>query len=315
MGISQLPPQPVIYIIEPFGGSVRRQNANLPHIFWDDAAVTRGDGVFETVLVRGGRPANLDAHFKRFARSARLLDLPEPKKEQWIDATREAINDFIHDRGISQGKELPDAKCTWTYTRGRQSTGVPTAWLTLRDIDAEVIDQRKRGVKVMTAPRGYSITQDVSEAGKSSESAPWMAVGAKTLNYAANMAALRWAKQHDFDDVIYIDPKTSQVLEGATSTVIVVKKGERLRTPTAGGQVLQGTTQKAIFDYATEKGWRCKMRDVYLDDLLKAESVWLVSSVRMAVRMTRIDDEKMPAPSNEAEIRALINAAMDAKLS
>lgn len=314
MGISQLSPQPVIYIIEPFGGSVRRQNANLPHIFWDDAAVTRGDGVFETILVRNGKPANFTAHIERFVRSAKLLDLPEPNAEQWENATREAINDFIRDRGGDQ-VSLQDAKCTWTYTRGRASTGVPTAWLTLRDIEPEVLRQREQGVKVMTAPRGYSYTPDLPDSGKETASAPWLAVGAKTLNYSANMAALRWAKKHDYDDVIYIDPQTEQVLEGATSTVIVVKKDNRLRTPTAGNQVLQGTTQKALFDYASGQGWRCKMRDVYLDDLLKAESVWLVSSVRMAVRVTRINDEKMPAPSNEAEIRALINAALDAELS
>lgn len=58
MASSQLPAEPVIYLVEPFGGSVRRQNPNMPHVFWDDAAVTRGDGVFESILVRGGAPVN-----------------------------------------------------------------------------------------------------------------------------------------------------------------------------------------------------------------------------------------------------------------
>lgn len=305
MGVSQLAPQPVIYIVEPFGGSVRRQNANLPHIFWDDAAVTRGDGVFESILVRDGRPVNLTAHFARFARSAELLDLPAPREEQWRKATEEAIADFVRDRG----GEARDSKCTWTFTRGRATTGVPSAWILLQELPEATITQRTKGVKVMTAPRGYSITPNLPG---DEASAPWLAVGAKTLSYAANMAALRWAKQHNFDDVIYIDPETQQVLEGATSTVVVVKKDNKLHTPTTGTDVLQGTTQQAIYSYAEDKGWRCKSKDLYVEDLLKADSVWLVSSTRIATRVTRIDDVKLPAPANEKELRQLFDAAMTA---
>ena len=54
MVFPQLTPAPVICLVEPFGGSVRRQNPNMPHVFWDDAAVTRGDGIFETMLVLVG---------------------------------------------------------------------------------------------------------------------------------------------------------------------------------------------------------------------------------------------------------------------
>ena len=84
MVFPQLTPAPVIYLVEPFGGSVRRQNPNMPHVFWDDAAVTRGDGIFESILVRGGQPQNLDKHLQRFVRSAELLGLPEPGREHWI---------------------------------------------------------------------------------------------------------------------------------------------------------------------------------------------------------------------------------------
>ena len=66
---------PVIYVVEPYGGSVRRHNPALPLVYWDDAAVTRGDGVFETLLIRDGHPANLRRHLDRFQASARLLDL------------------------------------------------------------------------------------------------------------------------------------------------------------------------------------------------------------------------------------------------
>ncbi|UIZ91835.1 aminodeoxychorismate lyase [Corynebacterium sp. CNCTC7651] len=315
MGQSLLPPEPVIYLVESFGGPIRRQNPNMPHVFWDDAAVTRGDGVFETILVRGGRALNLDKHVARFIRSAAALALPEPNAAQWVAATEEAVADYCREHlRIDDPSNPPEAKCVWTMTRGRETTGVPTAWLTIRPIGQEVLRQREEGVAVVTTPRGLSVAADV----------PWMAVEAKTLNYAASMAALRWARAQGFDDVIYTEPAADRadgadgadlaerVLEGATSTVVMVKKGGRLRTPAPGPGILPGTTQAALFDFASERGWKCKAKDIYVNELEKAESVWLVSSTRICARVTRLNDRELPAPANEAEVRELITAALEA---
>lgn len=295
------PNNAVIYLVEPFGGSLRRQNANLPHVYWDDAAVTRGDGCFETILVTAGTPTNLDAHLKRFANSARLLDLPEPPAQAWRNATEMAVADFVRESGLEAADV--EAKCQWTYTRGRESTGVPSAWVTVRPIPREQLELRERGAKIMTAPRGYTLA--------ATEETPWLTVGAKTLNYAAAMSAVRWAKSRGFDDVIYIDPATGRVLEGATSSVIVVR-GDKLRTPTTGGDVLPGTTQAAVFARAEKDGWRCKEKDIDVDYLRASDQVWLVSSVRGGVRVTAIDGKELPAPSKkeEAKVRKLIDAAV-----
>ena len=302
---------PLIYIVEPYGGSIRRHNAALPHIYWDDAAVTRGDGVFETLLIRDGHPANLQRHLDRFQSSARLLELPEPNVADWIDATRQAVEEW------SQRTDA-DAKCVWTYTRGRESTGHPSAWLTITPLGETVLRQRRKGVKVMTSPRGFTIDTSlpgVEEAteGGAPEPAPWLTVGARTRTYAANMAAMRYAGSRGNADVINVAPATGRVLEGATSTVIVARPGRKLRTPTPGGDILPGTTQAALFEYAEEQGWRCKEKDMTVESLLDAESVWLVSSVRVAVRVTELDGRVLPAPANEDEVRELINAALGAE--
>ncbi|PZO97260.1 MAG: aminodeoxychorismate lyase, partial [Corynebacterium urealyticum] len=229
--------EPVIYVVEPFGGSVRRHMPNLPLVYWDDAAVTRGDGIFESLLVRNGKAANLERHAERFAQSARALDLPEPPLHKWREATELAIADFFAGSEADAGAQA-EAKCTWTYTRGRAATGVPTAWVAVQEIPADVVAQRKSGVKVMSTPRLWQVAEELP---------------AKTLNYAATMATLRLARERGFEDVIFTDPKTGQVLEGATSTVVAVK-GSKLRTP-AGKGILPGTTQAALFEYAAEQGF------------------------------------------------------------
>ncbi|KQB83071.1 aminodeoxychorismate lyase [Corynebacterium oculi] len=289
---------PIIFILEPFGGSLRRHNASLPSLFWDDAAVTRGDGIFETLLVRRGRVCNEERHARRFEASARELGLPAPDLDYWRGATREALAAWVAERG-----EDAEGKCVWTYTHGRASTGYPSAWLTITEIGPEQREQREHGVRVLTLPRGFTVDEQARE---------WMATGAKTLNYAAAMSALRYARARGCDDVIYTHGAGEQarVLEGVTSTVIAVKKNGKMRTPTPGGTVLHGTTQAALFDAAQAAGWRCKAKDLTVADLLAAESVWLVSSVRLAARVTSLNGEKLPAPANEAEIRELIEKAV-----
>ena len=312
---SSAPLTPVIYTVDVRAGTFRRHDPAQPVVFWDDAAVTRGEAVFESLLVRNGRAANLQRHLDRLQRSAQRMDLPASDRAVWQQVTAAAVADWQEQSGGREGK------CTWTYSRGRQYTGgtggagdagagapQPTAWLVIAPVAQGVLQQRHDGVRAQLVPRGWTTT-----------------VGAKTVNYAATMAALRQA--HGFDDVIFVEPTSdattspssasdARVLEGATSTVVLVlREGSQRRLVTPAGDVLAGTTVDALFDYARQQGWICENRPVTAGELYQAESVWLISSVRIAVRVTSLGDSnspavELPAPVNYAEIRGLIEQAL-----
>ncbi len=311
----------MVYTLDVGAGTFRRHDPAQPVVFWDDAAVTRGEAVFESVLVRAGRAANLQRHLDRLQRSAQRLELPVPERELWARATAAAVSDW--QQRLAEAGELAgaladasgvDAKCTWTYSRGRQSGGArglqPTAWLVIAPVTDAVLRQRREGVRAQLVPRGWTTT-----------------VGAKTVNYAATMSALRQAR--GFDDVIFVEPASGSsesaacVLEGATSTVVLVLRDDgvgKRRLVTPAGDVLAGTTVDALFEYAAARGWRCENRPVTAGELYQAESVWLISSVRIAARVTSLggleatggdaDVVELPAPENHAEIRALIEQAL-----
>ena len=321
------PLTPVVYTLDVGAGTFRRHDPAQPVVFWDDAAVTRGEAVFESVLVRAGRAANLQRHLARLQRSAQRLELPVPERELWARATKAAVTDWqqhLAEAGQRAGALADasgvdiggvDAKCTWTYSRGRQSVAAPgmqpTAWLVIAPVTESVLRQRREGVRAQLVPRGWTTT-----------------VGAKTVNYAATMSALRQAR--GFDDVIFVEPaigsseREARVLEGATSTVVLVLRDDdgvgKRRWATPAGDVLAGTTVDALFEYAAARGWRCENRPVTAGELYQAESVWLISSVRIAARVTSLggleatggdaDVVELPAPENHAEIRALIEQAL-----
>src|SRR5690242_280537 len=54
-----------------------------PLLFADDLAAVRGDGIFESLLVRDGGPCLLEAHLQRLAQSAEMMDLPTPDAAAW----------------------------------------------------------------------------------------------------------------------------------------------------------------------------------------------------------------------------------------
>lgn len=269
-------------------------DATRPMIFADDLAAVRGDGVFETMMLRNGSVRNLDRHVARFVSSARMLDLPAPATQRWIAATDLATREFAA-RVSAADSVGQEAALRWVYSRGRESTGEVTGWITVAPVAPEVADARRSGVRVMTAERGFSI--DVSER------SPWALIGAKTLSYAANMAALRYAKRHGYGDVIFVTDE-GNVLEGPTSTV-VVQRGHCLVTPPITAGVLPGTSQAALFRIAEGRGWATEHCSLTVADLLGADGVWLVSSVRGQARVTELDGHTMPRSADADEIEAM----------
>ncbi len=276
------------------------RDASQPFLYADDLGAVRGDGVFETLLIRDGRIHNQKRHEQRFLNSVEMLQLPAISLDDWRAATDLAVAELLRRTdGLAA-----DATLRWVYSRGRESTGQPTGYV-LATVAPPLGQVRDSGVSVMLAERGYTL-----ELGSK---APWVLIGAKTLSYAANMAALRYAADQGFDDVIFTSHE-GNILEGPTSTVVIVRDGQ-LITPTPGAGILPGTTQAALFALAQRQGWQCHEQSLVEQDLREASSVWLVSSVRLAVRVTAINGVELPVPdeAEERQIQQLVAEAVAAE--
>ena len=262
-----------------------------PFLSADDLAAMRGDGAFETVLVRGGKACVIELHLERLKQSAEALDLPVPDPIMWRGAVTRALREW--------GSKTEGAM-RLVYSRGPESGGEPTAYVTVGPVPERVTAARKSGVSVMTLARGYSV--DLAQV------APWQLLGAKTLSYATNMAALRFAQRYDADDVIFVSSE-GRVLEGPRSSVVVLRD-KTLVTPPASQGILSGTTQRALFDVAPAAGYECVYEPIFPADLITADGVWLLSSVTLAARVHTLDGLALRAPGRSAEITALVDKAV-----
>jgi 4-amino-4-deoxychorismate lyase len=250
-----------------------------PQIRVDDLGLMRGDGVFETILVVDGTPRELTPHLDRLDRSAAMLDMPAPPRAEFERAVELVLGNW------TGGREFA---LKLVYTRGVEGgDGTGTGFALGMEIGAKVLKQRTEGLSAVTLDRG--IEPDLADR------APWLLLGAKSLSYAINMAAVREAERRGAVEVIFTTSGGS-VLEGPTSTVILVR-GKTLVTPPSKLGILPGTTQYALFRAAGRAGWTVSVEPIQTGELYDAEGVFLASSVRKITRVTTLDGKQLPDSS------------------
>ncbi|GAB3602612.1 aminodeoxychorismate lyase [Microbacterium aureliae] len=254
-----------------------------PALSVGEFSTQRGDGVFESIGVVDGHPQEVQAHLERLAHSARLCDLPEPHLEQWRQAVAAA----------AAQAPAGEAVLKLILSRGVEHGPAPTAWVTVASApDFRAV--RTDGIRVVTLDRGF-------DSGAPAR-APWLLLGAKTLSYAVNMAAIREAKRRGADDAVFVS-SDGVLLEGPTSSLILRVRG-RFVTPEPGAGILHGTTQMSVFEELSRRGFETAYEVLPAAALADADAAWLVSSVRLAAPVSAIDGTAMDV---DRELTASLN--------
>lgn len=254
-----------------------------PALTVGELSTQRGDGIFESIGVVDGHAQEVGPHLERLAHSARLCELPVPNAAQWRAAVElaaehcgagESVIKLILSRGVEHGP-------------------APTAWVTAAEA-SDFSRARREGIAVVTLDRGYPL--DVPAR------APWLLLGAKTLSYAVNMAALREARRRGADDAIFTTTD-GYVLEAPTASLIL-RRGDTFTTPAPTAGILHGTTQLSLFEHLEARGFAVAYETIPAAALAAVDAAWLVSSVRLAAPITAIDGAALPV---DAEFTASLN--------
>ncbi len=255
-----------------------------PALTVGELSTQRGDGIFESIGVVDGHPQEVEAHLERLAHSAELCDLPAPNIAQWRAAVAVAASECGSGEGVVK----------LILSRGIEHGPTPTAWATAAAA-ADFSEPRASGIRVVTLDRGYAIDAPAQ--------APWLLLGAKTLSYAVNMAALREAHRRGADDAIFLS-SDGFVLEAPTASLIL-RRGDAFVTPAPNGGILHGTTQLSLFEHLAERGFETAYETIPVDELRRADAAWLVSSVRLAAPIIELDGAALDM---DAEFTASLNA-------
>jgi D-alanine transaminase len=78
------------------------------------------------------------------------------------------------------------------------------------------------------------------------------------------------------------------VTEGAASNVFVVKD-DVMVTPPKGPDILAGITRELVLELMAREGLPCQESDISVNDLVSAQEIWVTSSSKEIVAVTRLN--------------------------
>lgn len=253
-----------------------------------DRGLLLGDGIFETVRVKAGRPEFFADHFARLESSARLVRMRLP----WSREELEAIC-----AGVCRRSHLADASVRLTVTRGTyrgtlSDTGDPPR-LVVTCASADHLDPSlyERGVAVSIAsfPRLHAIDPRV-----------------KATAYLPAILARMEADEQGCYESLFLDPR-GRILELSTATFFAVRDGEVLTPPLRLG-ILAGVTRKAILRLARAKGLRAKEAILRSEDLATWQETFLTSAVRGVIPIVKLGGQRVgsgrPGPVTKSLMQA-----------
>ncbi|MCR4348111.1 MAG: D-amino-acid transaminase [Sulfuricaulis sp.] len=228
-----------------------------------------GDGIYEVIPVFGGRLFRLAHHLSRLDASLAAIRLRNPHTAQeWNSIfTRLLEKDGKDDQSIylqiTRGVAPRDHAFPPNIT--------PTVFAYAQPLKYSPPEQLAQGVAAVT-------TADIR----------WARCDIKAIALLANALLRQQAIDQGAVEAILV--RDGVVTEGAASNIFVVKNG-RLITAPKGSFILPGITRDLVVEIARAHGINCDELPVKLETLSSADEVWLTSSTKEILPITRIDDK------------------------
>jgi len=237
-----------------------------------DRGFLYGDSIFETVRTYNGKPFALGDHLARLARSAErtFIELSVP-----LDTIAGEV-----EQGIERAQN-PESFARIMITRGTGPLGLDPALA--RD------PQRVILIEPFTPPPPEAYEDGIGAISyrtvRSTDATP--AAGAKVANYLTSVLAIREARARGAAEAFIIDGR-GRVLEGTTSNVFLVKDGRLVTAPEESG-ILSGITRAYLLRAAQQLGIDVSIRDIREEELLEADELFISSTLREVLPVTRLD--------------------------
>lgn len=228
-----------------------------------DRGLLHGDGVFEVLRTYGGAPFRLEDHLARLALGCAAARLALPVA---VDVLEGEVRAALALTG------RPESHLRVLLTRGEGGAGPRIRG-----------DERARRIVVVSPlrlpseaeyARGVTVSLVAAAHGRDATGL----VGSKALAYLRQALALEIARSRGADDALLVTD-SGDVLEGATSTIVVARGGV-LQSPPLSAGVLPGITWATVAALARTDGLRVEARMLTPRDIYDADEVMLLSAVR-----------------------------------
>jgi branched-chain amino acid aminotransferase len=216
-----------------------------------------GWGVFSTIRVYDGVMFAWERHFARMQRDAKLMRVPFPEDEVWLEEWLSRLIEANHAR---------EATLRVVVVRNRGGMWEGPAATREFDVIAFTADVANwgGGVKLGVVLNARYAANEFA--------------GVKYLSWAQNLAWYERAHEQGFDEVILLNERGE--LSECTSANIFLAFGDEVRTPPLDSGCLPGVTRMLLVEEIQVPGVRMVEKTLFPADLEAADEVFISSSTR-----------------------------------
>jgi 4-amino-4-deoxychorismate lyase len=265
-----------------------------------DRGLAYGDGLFETLAIRQGRPCRWLAHLDRLARGAARLRIPLPSPKRLHQEAKRLLD------GIDQGR------LKIILTRGSGGHGyappVPPTPTRILIASLEPAPSRSLTSTVSSLPPAR-VRLCESRLGIN----PRLA-GLKHLNRLEQVLARAEWEGSDIDEGLMLDAEGALVC--GTRTNLFLFDGTALRTPRLDRCGVAGTAREVVLDAARQAGIELINCRLGLEDLARTPAAFLTNALVGiwpigAIDGATLDPSCLPGPLLEAAHAEILKPESD----
>jgi D-alanine transaminase len=226
-----------------------------------------GDGVYEVIPVYGREPFRMPHHLARLAHSCAGIGLVNPHGDaEWERLVRElASRQPFDDQAVYLQVTRGVAKRDHAFPKGV----APTVFMMSNPLPSPTREQVERGVAVITA-----------------EDNRWQRCDLKTISLLGNVLMRQLAAEAGAIETVMF--RDGCLTEASASNVLIVKHGT-IVAPPKDHLILPGITYDAAIEFAREAGMPVEIRPITREEALAADEMWLSSSTKEVVAVTKLD--------------------------
>lgn len=263
----------------------------LPHenclIHIEDRGFQFADGVYEVTLFENGKLIDGEAHMERFFRSLREIKI----EHSFLAEELKKIQFELFARN-----KMADGTCYMQITRG-QTNRIPYCPKNLIPTICATVSPRKK-VSAEEFARGFSLMTH--------EDIRWKRCDIKTVGLLASTLINQKAKDHGFDDAIFL--RDGIVTEATYANVFIVDENGVLTTKAPDNLILCGITRNRLLKIAAEKNIKIAEKNFSSEEMMRAQEVFLTSSSLIMRPVAKIDG-KLIADGKNRKIVQILNDA------
>ncbi len=238
-----------------------------------DNGFTFGDGVYETLRTYGGRPFALDRHLGRLRRSAAGVGIGLAPGDDELAARLFAL--------------LERAGNQESYVRLMVSRGVGEVSYRFDRVQGPTVVMLAKPYEPLP-PERYDNGVPIALVSVRRNSPQALDPAIKSCNLLNNILAMREAQSRGALEGLMLNER-GDVAEGAGSNVFVVQAGQLLTPPLQSG-ILAGITREVVLELCAGLAQPVAERLLRVTDLLRADEVFITSTLKEIVPVTTIDE-------------------------